>query len=445
MQEIRTDRPISSRRARILQTAEIDSNEKSNRDMNMKYRQLPKQNLWKIISSLPLQENDKYCGFVKFVMSLDQTLQDILSLDPRSSSQALPWAPGWHVPIRKCLWNSVNPRSNRSSSLNTMLNSFVEQVGWAMDAGSSGEEAYRLLVSEIKRELDTRVCGAALQKLIAFRVGKGVPFSDCYCRFRTVVHDAKSDGQFAVNFNIIQSIVSVLMSQQYPTLYEITLSRNTPNRYFLHETQMWTALDLLKRNVTRSLPPCSDAGVRGSGGGGLSGVGSSAAKIASKTNAAWILESTMNVKQDVFKADFPSWPASIETWDVVYPVRHDHDPPSFAQFSDPKTKPAKFRMFVGQCLNCLSDDGYNMRSCPKRFPNNSGLINNKIDELSEAEKETVGRRIQNKLKGRSQYRPKSHRDTFKRANETVTGRKSQQQMKENKIVKSPDSSDSGSN
>ena len=115
-----------------------------------------------------------------------------------------------------------------------------------MDTGSSGEQAYRLLESELRRELDTRECGAVLQKLIAFRVGEGVPFSDCYRSFRSVVHDAKSDGQFSANFNIIQSIVSVLRSQQYPTLYEITFPRNAPNRYFVDEAQMWKALDLLK-------------------------------------------------------------------------------------------------------------------------------------------------------------------------------------------------------
>ena len=180
---IRTDRPISS-----------NANGKLDREMEMKYRQLPTKNLWKIRPALPLQENDESRGFVGFMMSLDQTLQDILSLDPRSTSQALSWAPGWHVPLRKCLWDSVNPRSSRSSSLNAMLNSCMEQVEGAMDAGSSGEEAYCLLVSELRRELDTRVCGAALQKLIAFRVGEGVPFSDCYRSFRTVVHDAKSDG-----------------------------------------------------------------------------------------------------------------------------------------------------------------------------------------------------------------------------------------------------------
>ena len=173
-----------------------------------------------------------------------------------------------------------------------------------MGAGSSGKEAYRMLVSELRRELDTRVCGAALHKLIAFRAGEGVPFSDCYRRFRTVVHDAKSDGEFAGNFNSIQSIVSVLMSQQYPTLYEITFPRNAPNKYFLDEAQMGEALDPLKRNVTRSLPPRSDAGLRGSRGRSTSGVDSSSAKIASKSNAARIPESIMNVKRDVFRANF---------------------------------------------------------------------------------------------------------------------------------------------
>ena len=121
-------------------------------------------------------------------MSLDQTLQGILSLDPRLTSQALSWAPGWHVPLRKCLWDSMNPQSSRSSSFNAMLNLCMEQVEGAIDAGSSGEQAYRLLMSELRRELDTRACGAALQKSIVFRVGEGLPFSDFLFSFFLFFH-----------------------------------------------------------------------------------------------------------------------------------------------------------------------------------------------------------------------------------------------------------------
>ena len=138
--------------------------------------------------------------------------------------------------------------------------------------------------------------GHRAKKLIAFRVGEGVPFSDCYRNFRKVVHNAKRDGQFAANFNNVQSIVSVLMKQQYPTLYGITFPRNTPNRYFLNEAQMWKALDLQKRNVTRSLPPHCDTGVRGSSEGGAPGVGSSSAKISSKTSGAWVPESIIRMQ-----------------------------------------------------------------------------------------------------------------------------------------------------
>ena len=132
-QELRADRPISSRTARILDNAKINPNEKLDREMEMKYRQLPTKNLWKIRPALPLQEDDEGRGFVEFMMSLDQTLQDILSLDPLSTSQALSWAPGWHVPLKKCLWDTVNPGSFRSSYLNTMLNSCMEQVKGAME------------------------------------------------------------------------------------------------------------------------------------------------------------------------------------------------------------------------------------------------------------------------------------------------------------------------
>ena len=147
------------------------------------------------------------------------------------------------------------------------------------------------------------------------------------------MHDTKRDGQFAANFNIVQSIVSVLMSQQYPTLYEITFPRNTLNGYFLDDVQIWKALDLLNRDVTRSLPPRSDTG---SSVGGAPGVGSSSTKIACKTSAAWVPESIMNVKKDIFKAEFPSWSASMETWGAVYNIRNDRDPPLLARFSDHK-------------------------------------------------------------------------------------------------------------
>ena len=123
-----------------------------------------------------------------------------------------------------------------------------------------------------------------------------MPFSDCYRNFRKVVHNAKRDGQIAANFDNVQSIVSALMKQQYPTLYGITFPRNTPNRYFLNEAQMWKALDLQKRNVTRSLPPRCDTGVRGSSEGGAPGVGSSSAKISSKTSGAWVPKSIIRMQ-----------------------------------------------------------------------------------------------------------------------------------------------------
>ena len=113
------------------------------------------------------------------------------------------------------------------------------------------------------------------------------------------MHNAKRDGQFAANFNNVQSIVSVLMKQQYPTLYRITFPRNTPNRSFLNEAQMWKALDLQKRNVTRSLPPRCDTGVRGSSEGSAPGVGSSSAKISSKTSGAWVPESIMRMQNQL--------------------------------------------------------------------------------------------------------------------------------------------------
>ena len=198
--------------------------------------------------------------------------------------------------------------------------------------------------------------------------------------------------------------------------------------------------------MTRSLPPRCDTGVRGSSGGGAPGVGSSSAKIASKTSAAWVPESIMNVKKDIFKADFPSWPASMETWSAMYNIRNDSDPPLLARFSDHKTKLATFRKLIGQCLNCLSHDGQNMRSCPKPFLNRSGLLSSKIGELPEPEQEAVWGRIQNRLKRKSQHRPKRHSTgNSQRRRNTDRSEVAVKTDQTKKFVKTPDSSRSSSN
>ena len=54
-QELRADRPTSSRTARIVHNAEINPpNGKLDREMEMKYRQPPMKDLWKIRLALPL-------------------------------------------------------------------------------------------------------------------------------------------------------------------------------------------------------------------------------------------------------------------------------------------------------------------------------------------------------------------------------------------------------
>ena len=154
----------------------------------------------------------------------------------------------------------------------------------------------------------------------------------------------------------------------------------------------------------------------------------------------------MNVKKVIFKADFPAWPASMETWGAVYNIRNDSDPPLLARFSDPKTKSATFRKIVGQCLNCLSEGGHNMRSCLKPFLNKSGLLKRKIGELPEPEKEAVWQRIQNRLIKRSQHRQKSHSSgNSQRRRNTDRSEVVLTTDQTEKFVETPDSSKSSSN
>ena len=130
---------------------------------------------------------------------------------------------------------------------------------------------------------------------------------------------------------------------------------------------------------------------------------------------------------------------------MVYNIRNDNDPPLLARFSDPKTKSTTFKKFVGQCLNCLSEDSHNMRSCPKPFLNKSGLLNRKIGELPEPEKDAVWRKIKSRLKRRSQYRQKSFGNSQKKRN-TDRSEVAVTMDQTKKFVKTPDdASQSSSN
>lgn len=51
-------------------------------------------------------------------------------------------------------------------------------------AGGSGEEAYRVLVANLRRELDTCMHGAALQQLLGFTAAEGTPFSSFFRAFK---------------------------------------------------------------------------------------------------------------------------------------------------------------------------------------------------------------------------------------------------------------------
>lgn len=72
------------------------------------------------------------------------------------------WARDWHIPLLKCFRASINPTAHAAPVITVLINDCIDQAVKAAKAGSSGEEAYRVLVAELGRELDTRMHDAAL-------------------------------------------------------------------------------------------------------------------------------------------------------------------------------------------------------------------------------------------------------------------------------------------
>ena len=86
----------------------------------------------------------------------------------------------------------------------------------------------------------------------------------------------------------------------------------------------------------------------------------------------------MSVQADPFSRSFDHWPASEETWDVVFAVsnsilKSQHDVPLWANLT-PEQKAHLFVQWHGRCLNC-GCTSHSMRDCSLSFLNVSGALN----------------------------------------------------------------------
>ena len=105
-------------------------------------------------------------------------------------------------------------------------------------------------------------------------------------------------------------------------------------------------------------------------------------------------------------------------------------------------RPLKYRPTYLQKCNTRSQYVYEITRCRL---NRWGFLNRKIGELPEPEKDAVWRRIQNRLKRRSQYRQKSSGNSQKKRN-TDRSEVAVTMDQTKKFVKTPDdASESSSN
>lgn len=99
-----------------------------------------------------------------------------------------------------------NP-AHEALELTAMVNACLNHAAKATKAGSSGKEAYRVLVGELR--LNTREHGAALQPLLDFKVTEGTSFPSCLRELKTIVRAARPSGKVVAPFQLVQSTISL--------------------------------------------------------------------------------------------------------------------------------------------------------------------------------------------------------------------------------------------
>ena len=331
----------------------------------------------------------------QFIDSVKRTHTDILQqVDPFSdASDSSTWVRGWDKPLFKAIHKAIKPNQNTTGELIASFHDMFKQVNQRLDDGMSNGEAFRLLLSLIATHFNYVESGDIMQKLSAFYVENGTPFSDFLRRYRAQVNQL-TYFQTAWNLgdswivlatrNKINEQYSVLMSECFPG------ARRTAEMPYSSLDEMWKVLNTLSTSKVKAenAPPAKVPSMAGlsllPGVASYASVSQPHSQTSSRAHSSRQHKQGSEVSpiiQDVFCVSYSEWPlATDEHWETVFTVAQ--------QFAESKSLPplwsplvasraaraAAFDANRGLCLNCHIS-GHSVRHCREPFLNKSGILN----------------------------------------------------------------------
>ena len=339
-----------------------------------------------------LPSADRTAGTQLLIRSMRDALSGIFDVtDPTGTitMNSPVWIPGWHAPLLKLVNAAINGNRDDTHDLHRLVDDVFSRLQERISSGSSGPDAFKILLADFEDFFDRAPRGAALETLQKFGVRTGTPFSSYLRALRVVVASTvEKGGPLAPSATMAIELVRIRTAQQYPTLMPTLFPGDlaTREKPYASLASMWTAFSDLKHNTSPAIDGDAYSSVpQASGPTATPTVTLPAASAAGSqryTHLARLSNTVSNVdhvhsRRDPFRIDYGLWPFDDRDYAIACTVTNQMVNTNLSLWTPLLTDSARRQaciQYSGRCCNCGSSE-HSLRWCPAPFTNTFSLLN----------------------------------------------------------------------
>ena len=299
------------------------------------------------------------------------------------------WVPGWHAPLLKLVKAAIIGNRDDTHDLHRLVDDVFAQLQERISSGSSGPDAFKILLADFGDFFDRAPRGAALETLQKFGVRTGTPFSSYLRALRVVVASTvEKGGPLAPSATMAIELVRIRTAQQYPTLMPTLFPGDlaTREKPYASLASMWTAFSDLKHNTS----PAIDGDAYSSRPHASRSIATPTVTVPAApaagsqryTRLARPPHTVSNVdhvhsRRDPFRIDYGLWPFDDSDYAIVCTVTNQMVNTNLSLWTPLLTDSARRQaclQYSGRCCNCGSSE-HSLRWCPAPFTNTFSLLN----------------------------------------------------------------------
>ena len=299
------------------------------------------------------------------------------------------WIPGWHAPLLKLVKAAINGNRDDTHDLRRLVEDVFSQLQERVSSGSSGPDAFKILLADFGDFFDRAPRGAALETLQKFGVRTRTSFSSYLRALRVVVASTvEKGGPLALSVTIAIELVRIQTAKQYstlmPTLFPGDLA--TREKPYASLASMWTAFSDLKHNTSPAID-CDAYSSRPQASSPIATptVTVPAASAAGSQRYARLARPSHTVSnvdhvhscRDPFRIDYVLWPFDDRDYAIVCTVTNQMANTNLSLWTPLLTDSARRQaciQYSGCCCSCGSSE-HSLRWCPAPFTNTFSLLN----------------------------------------------------------------------